>query len=386
MSPSDADATLPAILGGQPVRSAGPPAWPINHAEISQAMQQAWESGDWGRYHGKNSQQLVTRISALLQVEHVLPCCSGTVAVELALRGLKVGPGDEVILSAYDFKGNFQDILALGAIPVLVDIDPRGWQLDPRALESAISPKTKAIVASHLHGGLVPMPEVMDFARAHRLLVLEDACQMPGAIIGGKPAGTWGDVGVWSFGGSKLLTAGRGGTVFTNHAEIAQRIRLWTQRGNDAYPLSELQAAVLLPQLDLLEDCELRRSRNVARLRELLIGLGGLVPFSMPLIDSRPGYYKLGLQFDSASFRMSRDRFVTAMRAEGIAIDAGFRALHKIHSSRRFRSAGDLSEASLADENSIVLHHPILLTDSVADLNQIIEAAQKIRTFSQQIA
>jgi perosamine synthetase len=378
MSPTGAETRLPAILGGQPIRPAGPPVWPVNHPEIHRALQNAWHSGDWGRYHGANSQQLTERICQLLSVEHTLLCSSGTAAVELALRGLKVGPGDEVILSAYDFKGNFQDLLSLGAIPVLVDLDPASWQLNLEGLAAAVSPKTKAIIASHLHGGMVPMPELMTFARARRLLVLEDACQMPGAIVSGRPAGTWGDAGVWSFGGSKLLTAGRGGSVFTNSSDIAQRIRLWTQRGNDAYPLSELQAAVLLPQLEQLEQQEIRRLRNVETLRSLLSSVPGLIPFPATLPDSRPGFYKLGLQYDPVATGLTRDAFVAAMRLEGIAIDAGFRALHKIHASRRFRSVGDLPEAKQADENILVLHHPILLTESESDLRQIVQAATRI--------
>jgi perosamine synthetase len=285
---------LPAILGGQPTFPQGPPAWPVNHPAIYEALQIAWESGDWGRYHGQNSARLIDQISQFLNIEHVTLCASGTAAVELALRGLKVGAGDEVILAAYDFKGNFQDVLALDAVPVLVDVDARTWQMSLDGLADAVSSKTKAIIASHLHGGLVPMPELMAFARERGILVLEDSCQMPGAIVCGRRAGTWGDVGVWSFGGSKLLTAGRGGAICTAQGEIAQRIRLWTQRGNEAYPLSELQAAVLLPQLDRLEEDELRRLQSVETLRRVLGAVESLVPFPVVQPDSRAGYYKLG--------------------------------------------------------------------------------------------
>jgi perosamine synthetase len=379
-------AARPACLGGLPVRSGGPPGWPIQSTAVRLALDAAWESGDWGRYHGAQHQRLVQVISQFLQVEHVLPCSSGTVAVELALRGLKVGADDEVILSAYDFKGNFQDVLAIGAVPVLVDVDPRSWQLGLRDLAAAITPKTKAIIASHLHGGLVPMPEVMELAREKKILVLEDACQMPGAMVAGRPAGTWGDVGTWSFGGSKLLTAGRGGAVFTRSNDIAQRIRLWNQRGNEAHPLSELQAAVLVPQIEGLKEQELRRHQNVERLRELLSWNRGLVPFPSLLIDSQAGYYKLGLQYSQEEFRLSRDRFAAAMRAEGIALDAGFRSLHKIHSARRFRSVGELKVASHVDENVLVLHHPILLSDNDTDLLQIVQAVEKIRQHVEEIA
>lgn len=381
------DPARPAILGGQAVRPEGPPDWPLRDEAILKSLHAVWESGDWGHYHGDHARRLNERVSRLLAVEHVVACASGTVAIELALRGLKIGQGDEVLLSAYDFKGNFQNILTVGAVPVLVDIGERDWQLNTAELAAAVTPRTKAILVSHLHGGMVAMPAVMDLAREHDLPVIEDACQMPGAIIGGRPAGTWGDVGVWSFGGSKLLTAGRGGLLFTNRADIAQRIQLYTHRGNDSYPLSELQAAVLEPQLDMLDQRNAIRTSNVSHLRERLLAIPGLHPFSQSLTDSQPGYYKLGLQFETALWGgLSRDKFAQAMRAEGIALDAGFRSLHRIHSSRRFRTASLLHEADRADKQVLTLHHPILLTESVVELQQIIVAAKKIRDHAEELA
>ncbi len=312
-------------------------------------------------------------------------CSSGTVAVELALRGLKVGDADEVILAAYDFKGNVQDVLAIGAIPVLVDVDRDNWNLDSSQLARAISPITKAIIVSHLHGGVVPMPAVMDVAGAHGVPVIEDACQMPGAVLAGRKAGMWGDVGVLSFGGSKLLSAGRGGALFTNNPEIVQRAKLYSQRGNEAYPLSELQAAVLPPQLEQLDETNRRRAENVRLLCQLLSAETGLAPFRNSHFgptsadELEPGYYKLGFQYDPARFDgLPRDAFAESMRAEGIALDAGFRALHKTHSARRFRKIGELASATDADNRVLTLHHPVLL-ESADEMHQIVVAVEKIR-------
>jgi dTDP-4-amino-4,6-dideoxygalactose transaminase len=110
-----------------------------------------------------------------------------------------------------------------------------------------------------------------------------------------------------------------------------------------------------------------------------------LVPFPAVQPDSRPGYYKLGLQYDPRSGGLSRDRFVAALRAEGIAVDAGFRGLHKIHSTRRFRKSSDLNQASRVDENVIVLHHPVLLTGSEFDLQQIGMAADSVLRHAEEI-
>ena len=152
--------------------------------------------GSWGRYNGPHSAALIRRLREMHGTEHVALCSSGTVAVELALRGLKIGAGDEVILAGYDFPGNFRAIEAVRARPVLVDIDPHTWCLDAAHLPQATGVATKAIIVSHLHGGMAAMREIMGFAEQHGVAVVEDACQAPGAIVNGRLAGTWGDVSV----------------------------------------------------------------------------------------------------------------------------------------------------------------------------------------------
>lgn len=386
---------LPALLGGRAVRPEGPPAWPLSDAAVAEALARAVAEGSWGKYHGPHGRALSEKLAELHRREHVVLTCSGTAAVELALRGLKLQTGDEVLLAAYDFEGNFKNVLAVGARPVLLDVDPHCGQLDTAQLEAALSSQTKAIIASHLHGGVVDMPTLRAFADQHGLVLIEDACQMPGANVHDRLAGTWGDIGVVSFGGSKLLTAGRGGALWTHDAGIAQRIRLHMQRGNEAYPLSELQAAVLLPQLERLDERNRQRTAKVARLLAQLSDVAGLTSFiasgscasrllssdfaivSKPI--SRPGFYKLGFWYDAAAFGgLSRDDFACAMRAEGIALDPGFRALHRTHARSRFRAVGDLPNATRADESVLVLHHPVLL-GSDEDVDQIVQAILKIQ-------
>ncbi len=359
-----------------PQHSPQPPPWPLPDEAVEAALRQAFADGSWGKYHGSNCRVLCERLASMHGCEHVVLTCSGTAAVELALRGLRVGMGDEVILAAYDFEGNFKNLLAVGAQPVLVDIDANTGQLDVTQLEAARSEKTKAIIASHLHGGVVDMPAVRAFADQHGLGLIEDACQMPGAMIHGRVAGCWGDVGILSFGGSKLLTSGRGGGLFTADANIAQRIRLHTQRGNDAYPLSELQAAVLVPQLERLAERNRHRANNVANLLALLVNQNGLRSFAVGgnECSSRPGFYKLGFWYDCDQFGgRSRDDFACAMRAAEIALDPGFRSLHRTHTSRRFRAINELPNATRADESVLVLHHPVLLGDE-SHLHAIAEA------------
>jgi perosamine synthetase len=379
------DTTPPAILGGPPIRPEGPPIWPPAWEEVSLAVKKSLDEGGWGLYHGPNTRLLAERLSSYHEVEFVELCCSGTFAIELALRALQIETGDEVIMAGYDFIGNFNDIVAVGARPVLIDLAPDNWNLNSELISEAVGPNTRAILVSHLHGGVVPMKRVVEIARAHGLLVIEDACQMPGALIEGKKAATWGDVGVISFGGGKLLSAGRGGALLTSSPEIRQRAQVYCNRGNHAYPLSELQATVLLPQLERLDDRNRERSMSASTLAESLKAVSGL-----RLLDNRdssvfPGYYKLGFQYDRDGFDgLSREMFVRAARAEGVDFNAGFRALHLCRSSRRFRKAGELAVAALADSNMLVLHHPALLAGDEA-IDQIARCIHKIRAWADSI-
>lgn len=368
---------LPAILGGEPVRPGGPPDWPTADEAVRAALEAALADGSWGKYDGGHVRRLEERLAAEHGVAHALACGSGTFAVELALRALQVGPGDEVVLAAYDYGGNFLGVHAVGARPVLVDLDPDNWNLSADLLSEALGPATRAVVVSHLHGGLVPMRAVTEVCAARGVPVIEDAAQAPGGRVQGRAAGTWGDVGVLSFGGSKLLSAGRGGALLTRRADIYQRARLALGRGNNLVcPLSELQAVVLQPQLDRLAGRNAARARAVARLGQALARLPGLRLFRNR-VDGEPGYYKVGLQYDEASFGLPRARLVAAARAEGIALDEGFRALHVGRARSRWRAAGPLPEAERAHAGALVLHHPVLL-GSADEVDQMAVALGRI--------
>jgi dTDP-4-amino-4,6-dideoxygalactose transaminase len=366
----------PALLGGTPIRPQGPPSWPPSDPDVQQTLA-ALGDGSWGQYLGSHVPALETALASYHGVPFALTCASGTLAVEAALRALRIGPGDEVILAAYEYEANFLTIHALGAMPVLVDVRPENWNLDPNRLDEAIGPQTRAIIATHLHGGIVPMSRVTAIARARGLAVVEDAAQAPGGVVEGHKAGSWGDVGVLSFGGSKLLSAGRGGALIVQRPEVLQRARLWLSRGIQQWAaLSEMQAAVLLPQLMKLDECTAHRAHRVTRLAELIRDVPGLRLFSNAVPNSMPGYYKVGFQFDEDSFGLARERFVAALRAEGIAFDEGFRAVHIGRGAGRFRVAGDLTEAERAHRGAVVLHHPILMGDA-CDIEQVAAAVGK---------
>jgi len=339
-----------------------PPTWPITDDRIRSVMEQLLRDGSWGRYHGPHCDNLRESLAEFHSTEHVHLCSSGTSAIELCLRSVNVQPEDEVILAAYDYKANLANVLAIGARPVLVDTQPGRPVIEVAHLAAAMSPHTKAIICSHLHGCMAPIDDVMSFAREHNLSVIEDACQVPGASIADRRAGTIGHVAALSFGGSKLITAGRGGAVLTSDAGIAQRIRLYTQRGNDAYPLSEMQAAVVLPQLEQLDARNQQRRTAVDFLRQSL-AVNAPVTMLWDAADNvDPAWYKVAFLLNGASVEQ-RDVFAHQRRTAGLALDAGFSALHLTHAKSRFRKVGDLANAVELHAQLLTLHHPVLLSN-----------------------
>jgi dTDP-4-amino-4,6-dideoxygalactose transaminase len=370
-----------ALDGGPPILPEGPPSWPRPNEAVQAALATAYADGSWGRYHGPHCERLRDLLAEMHGVRHAWLCSSGTIAVELALRGLKVGVGDEVILAAYDFPGNFRAIEAIGARPVLVDLAAGTWTLDVDQVAAAISPETKAIVVSHLHGSHDDMQRLRELANERGLTIVEDACQVPGAMIAGRAAGSWGDCGILSFGGSKLLTAGRGGAIVTDREDVLQRIKICCERGNDAFPLSELQAAVLIPQIPQLPAANARRLSAVRALLTASANVSGLSPLTLPQDPLvQPAFYKLPWLLagnddacNSPQFEQLRRRFIAAIQAEGVAIDEGFRGFAR-RTSQRCRVVGDLAHARRAAAGTVLLHHPVLLepAETLARVGQAI--------------
>ena len=371
-----------AISGGEPAFPNGSPDWPRTTPAIAEAVQQSLADGSWGKYESHWTDQVIASLSRLFGNEHVLLCSSGTIGVELALRGVGVKPNDEVILAGYDFPGNFRAIEAIGAIPVLVDVIKDGWVIDPNVLSESITESTTAIVVSHLHGQIADLGTIRNAiansASGNLIPIVEDNCQSPGGRLGDRQLGSIGDIGVLSFGGSKLLSAGRGGAVMTNNADFFQRAKIYANRGNDAFPLSQLQAAVLFPQLSELGNQTTVRSRNADFLIQTTAEIPLLTGLSQ-VIDQefQAAYYKLPwLLANPTRGGWTRAEFVQAFQAEGIAINTAFRGFTR-RSPRRCRKAGSLVNSQIAAQQTILLHHPVLL-ESDETIKLVGEAIKKV--------
>lgn len=241
---------------------------------------------DSGRFlHGDEVRQLETELARLCGCEHAVACASGSDALLLALMALEIGEGDEVIVPSFTFFATASAVWRLNARPVFVDIDPATFNLDPAAVEEAITPATKAIIPVHLFGQCADMDAVNDVARRHSLWVIEDAAQAIGAQYQGRPAGSMGAIGCISFYPTKNLGAlGDGGMLTTSDKPLAERLRLLAAHG--MHPryyhkliginsrLDTIQAAVLLVKLAHLQTWNEARARHARSYDELFRSRG----------------------------------------------------------------------------------------------------------------
>jgi dTDP-4-amino-4,6-dideoxygalactose transaminase len=243
-----------------------------------------------GRYIlGEEVAAFEAEFAAYIGVEHAVSCANGTDALLLALAACQVGPGDEVITVSHTAVATVAAVELSGASPVLVDIDPTFYTLDPSKLAAAITSQTKAIVPVHLYGQPADLKPILEIARQHKLLVIEDCAQAHGARFDGKRVGSFGDIAAFSFYPTKNLGAiGDGGAIITNNSSLAERARLLRQYGwAERYisrlrgwnsRLDELQAAILRVKLRSLDSDNASRRRIAARYTDALKGCNLTLP------------------------------------------------------------------------------------------------------------
>ena len=242
---------------------------------------------DSGRFlFGPDVQKLEAGCARRSGTKHGVGCASGSDALLLSLMALDIKPGDEVICPSFTFFATASPVSRLGATPVFVDIDPVTFNIDPAALEAAITPNTKAVIPVHLFGQCADMPRIMEICNRTGLAVIEDAAQAIGANIEGRPAGSWGQVGCISFYPTKNLGGfGDGGMLITNDADFEDRLRLFAGHGmRPRYHhqviginsrLDTIQAATLNVKMKHLESANIARQQN-AQLYAALFDNAGL--------------------------------------------------------------------------------------------------------------
>ncbi len=335
---------LPAILGGSPLtKYTDWPTWPPRLPELGAALAEVVEHDQWG-IRSVAIKQFEERFAECHDAQYGLAMANGTMALVAALRALNVGPGDEVILPAYTFMATAAAILNLGAAPIFADIDPATFNLDPIAAERAITGQTKVIIPVHIGGNPADMSTFIEIASRYNIAILEDAAQAPGAQFDGKGAGSWGNAGCFSFQSSKNLTAGEGGIVLTNDEELYKRLfeiyncgrsldGAWYEHFTPGmnYRISAFQAAVLLTQMDYLDEWVQRREENGVYLEELLNSIPGISCAGRESKTDRNAYHLLIFTYDRDEFNcLPKKRFLDAMHAEGIVATEGYQPLYEL--------------------------------------------------------
>jgi len=307
--------------------------WPELHAEdeasVLDALRKNYLGGigdenlpnniferEFARYHG---------------AKYGIAVANGTVALELSLRAGGVQPGDEVIVPAITFIASATPIISVGAVPIFVDVDPDTAQISVLAVEAAITHKTRAIIGVHYGGYAFDLDAILDLARRHNLLVIEDSAHAHGTDWRGKKVGSWGSFGCFSFQQSKALAAGEGGIVLTNDDELFEYATLLRNIGRKTdqreyyhyvsasnWRMGGLQGALLLSQFSRFPRQAKERDKNGRYVASEINKIPGLRTLKPDDRITQRGYYFMVLEFDAEQFGTDRDKFVAALQAEGV--------------------------------------------------------------------
>jgi len=332
--------------------------------------------------------QFEDKMSELLGVPYVVALNSCTAALHALMLALDVGPGDEVIVPSITFVATANAVLYVGAKPVFADSDPRTFNISPESVQGRVGPRTKGIIAVHLGGTPCDMKAIMEIAEDHKLFVVEDAAHALGSFYNGRPCGTIGIAGAFSFYPTKIITTAEGGAVTTYDEVIAKKVRMIRNHGRAYFGpgpietlgfnfrLSELHAALGLVQLKHIEKFIARRN-EIARLynRELK-KIGWIRPQEVPL-GCRSSYYAYIVCL-SDDAPITRDELISRLRERGIETSVMYHAVHLQPFYRRIFGfkKGYLPVAEFISENNVAL--PMFYGLSDEDVRRVIEAIEVV--------
>jgi len=284
----------------------------------------------WGERCYEYITRFETAFKAHLGVEHAIATSSCTGALHMGMAALGIGPGDEVIMADSNWIATAAPVVHLGAKPIFVDVLSDSWCLDPDLVEQAITPRTKAIVAVHLYGNLCEMERLLAVGKEHSIPVIEDAAEAMGSVYHGRPAGSMGTFGVFSFHGSKTITTGEGGMFVTHDPELFERVltlsnhgraraqvrQFWPEVVGFKYKMSNIQAAMGCAQMGRIESLVERKRDIFHRYEADLLSLPG-VAMNPESAGTRNGYWMPTIVFPGES-NVVRSRLLRAFQADNI--------------------------------------------------------------------
>jgi len=332
-----------ALNGGIPVKTDTFPKWPMYDEKEEQALIKVLHSGVWGTL-GSEVLAFNQKFAAYQGAKYAIGVTNGTHTLEIILRALDIGIGDEVIVPPYTFNATVSSVLMVGATPVFADLDGDTYNIDPAMVEKAITKNTKAVIPVHIGGRACDMDSIMTIANKYHLFVIEDAAHAVGSEWKGTKVGTIGNAGSFSFQASKNLTAGEGGAITTNDEDLYDKCfsihhcgrdmksGLWYDHpfmGTNAR-LTEWQAAILNVQMDRLDAQLELRMKNAAYLNDRLKELPCTGIMKPDERVTRNAYHLFVFKYFAEKCKgLPRAKFIDAMKAEGIPCAPGYVCLYK---------------------------------------------------------
>jgi dTDP-4-amino-4,6-dideoxygalactose transaminase len=328
-----------ALHGGSPVRPQGYPEWPVHDERDVEAVATVVRSGRWGGFPepGPLAAEFAARFAAYQGARHGVVMSNGTVTMEVALKALGIGWGDEVVVPALTFAATPYAVMAAGALPVFCDVTPETLTIDPEQTEAAITPRTRAIMPVHLGHQMADMDRVMEIARRRSLAVVEDCAHAHGQRWRDRGAGSIGELGSFSHQSYKILTAGEGGSLLTGDEALARRAHSLIDCGRPKddgekeytfganYRLGELHAALLLVALDRFPAQQAERAASGRRFQELAAEIPGVRLLPPDERITRWSFYCYVLLIEPDAFAGASNQLVCeALGAEGVGCWVGY--------------------------------------------------------------
>jgi dTDP-4-amino-4,6-dideoxygalactose transaminase len=393
-----------AINGGNGTRTEMIQPWPVTGEKEIQAVEKVLKSGHWGTL-GPEVKKFEERFSAYQHTKHGLCITSGTTTLEVALRALDIGYGDEVIVPPYTFYATASSVIMVSATPVFADIEYDTYNIDADRIEEAITKRTKAVICVHIGGRSCNMDKIMSVAKKHGIHVIEDCAHSHGSEWKGRRVGSIGDVGSFSFQNSKNLTSGEGGCLTTNDTELYKMMWSihtcgrnfddtgWYVHTNVATNarMTEFQAAVLNVRLDMLDEQIRNREENAAYLNSMLEQIPCVRPLPADPRITRNSYHLFIFKYFKEKCKgLPRETFIKALIKEGVTLCSyGYNCLYKqpVFSGDKIRkltgtkidyASMDLKNTEKAvSEESVWLVQSMLLGNKKG-IEQIAESIMKI--------
>ena len=328
-----------ALLGGSPVRTKPFAPWPQYLPADLERVRDVIESRHWGGYPmpSRYAGEFAQKFAEMHGAKYGLCVANGTIALVAALQAAGIRFGDEVIVPAYTWDGTATAVLFAGGVPVFADVDPETYSLTAETARAVLTPRTRALLPVHLAMRFADMDGLMALAAEDNLKIVEDCAHAHGGQYRGRGAGSMGDIGCFSLQESKLMTAGEGGIVITSDLRMFEHLQSQTNCGRASmtdqfdqrviganYRMTDLQAALLMGQLEMWPEMQARRDRSAGLLSSALGSLTGVQPLKAQSEITRSAIYCYVFKYLPERQGVSRDLFAAALEAEGIPCDGRF--------------------------------------------------------------